>query len=215
MAWVIPWQKTCARDLWPFQPRIERHILKTYFRIFPYDSHNLSLVDVSILLGENKCWSWGFHLPLLVLMSDVNKHFDKRCHGRTRLCKFLGRKHFCLKRNEQNYNFYWFCFLLLFLPFFFLNRSQVPVVIFSLCSLQILHSFNFWKIRDLKKSISTHFSPDWLFSFFSFCIIVESEAVGESLAAECGPSLAEPSSLSPSDKGLFLSPEAESPRADS
>lgn len=83
------------------------------------DSHNLSLADVLILLGVNWCWSWGFHLPLLVLMSDGNKHFDKRCHGRTRLCKFLGRTYFCLKRNDLNYNSYWFCFLL-FLSFAFL-----------------------------------------------------------------------------------------------
>ena len=153
-------------------------------------------------------------------MSDVNKHFDKRCHDRTRLCKFFRRKDFCLKRNEPNYNFYWFCFLLLFLPFvfFFVCFFFFIVATFLFFSLFARYKSNIhltWKIRDLQKSISTHFSPDWLLSFFSFCMIVESEAVGESLAAECGLSLAEPSSLSPSDKGLFLSPEVESPRADS
>ena len=105
-----PYRETYSQDLFPYIS------LKNWLREidkrskhFPFDdhfddSHNLSLV--SILLGENKSWSRGFHLPLLVLMSDVNKHFDKRCHGRTRLCKFLGREHFCLKRNEPNYNFY-------------------------------------------------------------------------------------------------------------
>ena len=131
-----PYRETYSHDLFPYisLKNLLREIDKRS-KHFPFDdhfddSHNLSLVDVSILLAKNKCWSWGFHLPLLVLMSDVNKHFDKRCHGRTRLCKFLGRKHFCLKRNEPNFNFYWFCLLLLFLPFFFFNRSQVPVVIF-------------------------------------------------------------------------------------
>ena len=45
------------------------------------------------------------------------------------------------------------------------------------------------------------------FNFFSFCMTVESEAVGEPLAAEGVPSLTDPSSLSPSDNALFLSPE--------
>jgi len=119
------YRQTYSQDLFPYIS------LKNWLgeidkssKHFPFDDHfddyhNFSIAYVFILFWVNLCFLWVFHLPLLVLMSDVNKHFDKRCHGRTRLCKFLGRKHFFLKRNELNYNLYWFCFCCCFCHFFF------------------------------------------------------------------------------------------------